>query len=241
MRQGLGEMNRRPGACFRSACPWLCLALGLVLGFFALFCLFPQRAHAAEPASCSFSQEEARLWAAYQDGSLIRLHILAEDDSPRAQATKLSVRNAVLEAFSRSLSAEDADTLYLLLQENAEAMRQVAEETARREGFTGSITAQVGVMTLPAKRYGQVCLPQGEYRALRITLGKGEGQNWWCVLFPSLCLAVADEEPWRTPAPQPQDGEAPSSPSQPSGCSEPVIVWDSQRIFQEWLCLPQGL
>lgn len=239
MRQSLGEARRRLGGGFFPRFIRLCLVLGFVLGFLILACLFPHRAYGAE-APASYSQEEQSLWDAYRKGTLIRLHILAEDDSPQAQALKLTVRDAVLEGFSNSLTAQDPEALYLLLQENAEAMRQLAEETARGEGFTGPVTAQVGVMTLPAKRYGQVLLPQGEYRALRIILGQGEGHNWWCVLFPSLCLAVADEEPWRTPG-EKQGQELPLPLSESSDSPTPVIHWDSQRILAQWLCLPEGL
>ena len=209
------------------------MRLVLFAGLLAFCCLIPSAAHSAGLSTPGYTPEEQQLWNAYQEGTIIRLHILAENDSPIAQEIKLRVRDAVLNAFSGSLSSQDPDALYMQLQENVDEMRLVAEETARRGGFVGEVNAQVAVMALPAKRYGQVLLPEGPYRALRITLGKGEGRNWWCVLFPSLCLAVADDEPWRTP-------EAEKNICQEEGQMIQPIIWDSQQIFQDWLCLPQG-
>lgn len=169
------------------------------------------------------TSEEARLQRAYEAGQIIRLHILAEDDSTEAQQTKLAVRDALLAAFGQEMAragTQDAEAVYDLLMNQQAAMQHVAEETARAHGFDGPVTAQVGLMTLPEKAYGAVTLPAGEYRALRITLGKGEGQNWWCVLFPQLCLALASEEPWQ------------SQPAQPE---QPIqMEWKSREIFRHW-------
>lgn len=171
--------------------------------------------------------EEARLQQAFTRGQIIRLHILAEDDSPEAQQTKLAVRDALLAAFGQEMAqagAQDAETVYALLMDRQGAMQRIAEETARAHGFDGPVTAQVGLMTLPEKAYGAVTLPAGEYRALRITLGKGEGQNWWCVLFPQLCLALASEEPWQA---------MPVQPEQPI-----KVEWKSREILRHWLLQP---
>ena len=161
------------------------------------------------------NEEEAALLAAHQRGEVIRLHILADSDLPEAQRVKLCVRDAVLEAFGALLSSpQSADEAYRLLTANAEAMREVAEACARENGFYGEVGAEVGLLELPEKRYGGVTLPRGEYRALRITLGSGEGQNWWCVLFPKLCLAVAE------------DGEGPG------------VTWNALRILRCWTAQP---
>lgn len=173
--------------------------------------------------------EETVLQDAYESGQIIRLHILAEDDSPRAQEIKLAVRDAILAAFGAEIEeagAADAETVYTLLVQRKEAMLAVAEETARRYGFDGEITAQVGVLSLPEKAYGDVTLPEGEYRALRITLGQGQGQNWWCVLFPELCLSLASDEPWQV------------SPRQIASIAE--LEWHSLEVFRHWLLLPES-
>lgn len=186
--------------------------------------------------------EEAQLWQAYEEGSLIRLHILAVDDTDEAQALKICVRDAILSAFGQQLAKEqDPEALFTWLSQNVGAMRRVAEETARSHGFTGDIKAEVGVLDLPAKRYGAICLPAGEYRGLRITLGQGQGQNWWCVLYPSLCLAVADDQPWRT-RPQAEESIAlPAADDSTSAASSdpPIVIWDTEKILAQWLAWPK--
>ena len=172
---------------------------------------------------CAFAQvytdEEQKLLSALESGTLIRLHVLAEDDSPGAQKTKLKVRDAILESFQKQLECcNDDEALYRYLCDHVEQMEAVARNEARTQGFEGDVSASVGVMELPEKQYGRVVLPKGEYRALRVTLGQGKGQNWWCILYPSLCLATAAEEPWQT---------------------EPVtLTFDSLRIFSNWLLWP---
>ncbi len=178
--------------------------------------------------ACAESAEEASLRRAAADGAIVRLHILAEDDSPAAQARKLRVRDAVLAAYGEALAAlpDSADAAYAWLQAHAEDMRLVAEDAARAEGFDGPVTAEVGWLTLPAKRYGAVLLPEGDYRGLRITLGAGEGRNWWCVLFPRLCLAAAGEEPWQ--AAERDEGAADAVP----------LRADSLKVLRCWLLWP---
>lgn len=179
----------------------------------------------------TFTPEEQTLLDAYESGNIIRLHILADSDDTEAQRIKLAVRDAVLKAFGEKLAvAANASCaqVYALLASQADEMRCVAEECAKAEGFTGSVSAEVGRMTLPAKNYGNITLPSGEYQALRITLGSGRGQNWWCVLFPQLCLAAASDEPWQTPL---TADDAPSA-STPSG--KPEIIWDTKRILNLW-------
>lgn len=190
---------------------WLLLAVFVAVFLFAL--LMPL-------AAIGLTQEEETLREASARGEVIRLHILAEDDSAEAQVVKLAVRDAVLSAFGDRLAeagAQDADTAYAMLCREREKMLAVAAQTAYACGFRGSVRAEAGLLTLPEKRYGSALLPKGEYRALRITLGSGEGQNWWCVLFPQLCLALAGEEPWQQPLPE-----------------EPVWQWYSLRIWRYW-------
>lgn len=183
--------------------------------------------------------EEARLWDAYTRGELIRLHVLADSDGAEAQRVKLAVRDALLGAFGQELAAagtQDCDAVYALLQDSAGAMREVAQRCAKENGFNGPVTAEVGRMLLPAKVYGHVTLPEGEYRALRVTLGSGKGQNWWCVLFPQLCLAVAEDEPWQTQSggkePVATDGGGTATTA-----DTPNIVWDSGRILHCWTAM----
>ena len=122
---------------------------------------------------------------------IIRLHVVANSDSAADQAVKLRVRDAVLREAQRILSGQDdakqAITAHMSGLEaaaNAELRRQGCGETARvsfrRELF-------------PTREYDTFSLPSGVYRSLRVTIGEGAGHNWWCVIFPSLCVpATAD-------------------------------------------------
>ena len=119
----------------------------------------------------------------------VRLHVVAEGDSPYQQALKMEIRDECLKCAAACLGgAENADAAYALLQENKSKFESAATHRARELGYTGSIRAEMGVFSFPDRIYGDVLLPAGEYRALKIVIGEGEGHNWWCVLYPSLCF-----------------------------------------------------
>jgi stage II sporulation protein R len=122
----------------------------------------------------------------------IRLHVVAADDGAAAQALKLEVRDAVL-AAARPLVADcgDADEAWRRIGENADALEAVAARQARALGYDGPVAAVTGVFDFPDRRYGALFVPAGAYRALRVVIGAGEGRNWWCVLYPSLCVPEA--------------------------------------------------
>jgi len=122
-------------------------------------------------------------------GSLIRLHVIADDDSPAAQGFKLEIRDAVL-AYAHSLFAQCADSeeAWELLGAHLPDFLDAAVERAQQLGFTDKLSVQAGVFTFPDRVYGDIVVPAGDYRALRVIIGDGEGQNWWCVLYPDLCL-----------------------------------------------------
>ena len=119
---------------------------------------------------------------------MVRLHVVAEDDSPQAQALKLVLRDECLRCARVCLSdAADADEAWRRLEIHLPDFEAACTARARELGFDGEIRAEAGVFEFPDRIYGSVKLPAGEYRALRVTIGAGEGHNWWCVLYPSLC------------------------------------------------------
>ena len=132
---------------------------------------------------------------------LVRLHVVAEDDSPSAQALKLQLRDTCLRCAQVCLSdAPDADTAYMRLMQHLDDFEAACTARARELGYAGSITAETGVFHFPDRIYGNLSVPAGAYRALRITIGEGEGHNWWCVLYPTLCAineqdAAGDTDP----------------------------------------------
>lgn len=121
--------------------------------------------------------------------ALIRLHVAAEDDSDAAQALKLELRDVCLRCAEVCIGdAESADDAYMKLSAHLDDFQRACEKRARELGFAGKITAETGAFSFPDRIYGGVKVPAGEYRALRITIGSGEGHNWWCVLYPKLCV-----------------------------------------------------
>ncbi len=120
---------------------------------------------------------------------VVRLHVLAQSDSEQDQALKLKVRDAVLAYCADELSdcgtrAEAEQRLCGML----DTLTEIADDTVRKEGFDYTATVTLGMEEYPRRQYDGLCFPRGEYLSLRVILGEGEGQNWWCVLFPSLCL-----------------------------------------------------
>ena len=120
---------------------------------------------------------------------LVRLHVAAEDDSAEAQALKRELRNVCLRCAEVCIGdAPDADAAYMRLQNHVQDFEAACSARALELGYTGEITAETGRFAFPDRLYGDVLVPAGEYRALRITIGSGEGHNWWCILYPTLCV-----------------------------------------------------
>lgn len=127
---------------------------------------------------------------------VLRLHIPANSDSEEDQAIKLRLRDYVLSEFSGELG-ECGN-----LEEAEEKARELLPEIERKStefleenGFSYGAKAELVTMDFTTREYDRLILPAGKYRAIRITLGSGEGHNWWCVIFPQLCLPAACEIP----------------------------------------------
>ena len=123
---------------------------------------------------------------------VIRVHILADDNSDEAQRVKLLVRDRVLVVGEKLLSGcEDREKADEILAANLSVLADEAEAVLRENGFDYGAAAALDSEYYERRDYDGFSLPAGTYRSLRISLGKGEGQNWWCVLFPRLCLRAA--------------------------------------------------
>lgn len=127
-------------------------------------------------------------------GEVLRLHIPANSDSDIDQQIKLRVRDYILAEFSDELSGsgslEEAEERVLELLPEIE---RKATGFLRENGFSYGAKAELATMNFTTREYDRLILPAGKYRALRITLGSGNGHNWWCVIFPQLCLPSACE------------------------------------------------
>lgn len=126
---------------------------------------------------------------------VLRLHILAHSDSAEDQALKEQVRDAVVEAAAGWLdSAADEAQAAQMAASCLPALRQVAQDTVTAAGYTYPVEATLCRMYFPTRTYGEVTLPAGTYEAVRFTIGEGAGQNWWCVVYPPLCVGAAADK-----------------------------------------------
>ena len=131
---------------------------------------------------------------------LLRLHIIADNDSEKAQAVKLLVRDAICDYLSPlPEGVNNKEEVCRYLNGHLSELVVIANTVLQENGCTYRASACIEKHYFPIKTYGTYRFPPGEYDALCITLGSGQGQNWWCLAFPSLCLidgsyAVTDDD-----------------------------------------------
>ncbi|MCK4259106.1 MAG: stage II sporulation protein R [Halanaerobiales bacterium] len=142
-----------------------------------------------------FNSSRAVVWDnndeinAYCSENLLRLHVLANSSSPEDQYLKRQVRYLILkETNGLFKEVSGLDQALDVTNTNLLNFQRKVEEYLLSEGKRIPVKMEIGSFEFPTRTYGNVTLPTGEYRALRIILGEGEGNNWWCVLFPPLCL-----------------------------------------------------
>lgn len=125
---------------------------------------------------------------------VVRLHILANSDSEEDQRVKLQVRDALLECGSEMFSGEvTVENAQELINQNKNKLISLANETLERYGFEYKADVYLTNEYFTTREYEDFTLPAGEYLALKVILGEGKGHNWWCVMFPPLCLPAATE------------------------------------------------
>ena len=127
--------------------------------------------------------------------NILRLHILANSDSEADQALKLKVRDAVLTEAARW--CRGAGSLYeanAAVCTHLEGIAQAAGDVVKENGFTDAVTVTVTDEFFHTRKYEDFTLPAGRYRTLRVVIGEGSGHNWWCVVFPALCLPAAGDD-----------------------------------------------
>ena len=121
--------------------------------------------------------------------SVFRLHIIANSDSKEDQNLKYKVRDALINymnSISKSFDSKEETIAYV--SNHLDDFEKIANQTIKTNGFTYSAKAEIGNFSFPTKKYGDISLPSGNYDALDLKIGKAEGKNWWCVLYPSLCF-----------------------------------------------------
>lgn len=125
----------------------------------------------------------------------LRLHIIANSDSEADQNLKIKVRDAVLESTGELFAEVSGKTEAVAAAEySADDIKAIAEKVVSDEGFDYSVRVEVTEMWFETRSYEGFTLPAGDYDAVRIIIGAGEGKNWWCVMYPALCVPGAEAE-----------------------------------------------
>ncbi len=126
---------------------------------------------------------------------VMRIHILANSDSAADQSLKLAVRDKVLEACSRYYDGcSGKDEAIDITRSHIGEIEAAAEREIRRRGFDYPVSARIVTDDFDTRFYGSFTMPAGRYDALRLTIGDGAGKNWWCVMYPSLCVGAASAD-----------------------------------------------
>lgn len=125
---------------------------------------------------------------------LIRLHVVADSNNEEAQRVKLQVRDSVLNTVETLSSVQSVEDAYVFLSENLSVLEDAANEVLTEEGMDAEAKVTLCREEFPVRYYDSFKLPSGVYESLRVTIGSGEGRNWWCVVFPKLCVGAATKD-----------------------------------------------
>ena len=163
---------------------WICVILSICAASFLTWAVAVNRSLAAE---VRIEKTQIRL-----ADEVLRFHVPANSDSKEDQRVKREVRDEVLSYMEDNMTASPTvDEAKQWVQAHLDELEETAESVLVREGMPYHARAVVRTCYFPDKRYGDVFFPKGYYEALRIELGKAEGHNWWCVLYPNLCFTDA--------------------------------------------------
>lgn len=126
--------------------------------------------------------------------NVLRMHILANSDSIDDQSLKLDVRDAILEhseeIFGKSVSFDD---FVNVSSEHLDRIKEISESVISESGYDYKVNVEEVKMFFDERTYNDITMPEGNYNAVRIKIGEAEGHNWWCVMYPPLCIPMASE------------------------------------------------
>ena len=123
------------------------------------------------------------------EDNIFRLHVIANSDSEEDQDLKYKVRDNLISYMnSISINSNNKNEIIKIANENKNKFYEIARKTIVENGYDYNVEIEIGNFYFPTKKYGDVSIPAGEYDSLRVKIGKAEGQNWWCVMFPPLCF-----------------------------------------------------
>jgi len=127
---------------------------------------------------------------------ILRLHVMANSNSAEDQELKLQVRDALLQAGGNMFDGTmDVNNAHERLADNVDVLQSAGEEAIHSSGRDYALSIIITEEYFNTRSYGDITLPAGRYAAVKAVIGEGEGQNWWCVMFPPLCLPAAQAEP----------------------------------------------
>lgn len=172
-------MITKPGGIIMKKIFTLLIIAALLLGSFYV----KGESHSA------VSARESKASAEVIGKNLIRFHVIANSDSEEDQSVKLEIRDAILAKVGPKLeNLKSTEEAKKYLQDNLDTITEISNSILAGKHMSYKATASVGKSEFPVKSYNSVTLPAGEYTALRVVLGNGDGKNWWCVMFPPLCF-----------------------------------------------------
>ena len=160
---------------------------------------------------------EVLLSNALESNNIFRIHVIANSNTAYDQYVKRRVRDAIMTCFNDNIYVSDlesAKNLQKQINQNISLFQTVAVSAANANSFYDKITVECGMLHLSQKRYGNIVLPEDEYLSLKITLGSGNGENWWCILYPDLCFALSSID-----------------------TSNASLFFNTKGIFKNWLFL----
>lgn len=121
--------------------------------------------------------------------SVFRLHVIANSDSEEDQDLKYKVRDNLIEYMNTLTNdASSKDEVIEIAKAHLEDFKEIARNVVKENGYNYDVNVEIGNFSFPTKTYGDISFPAGFYDALKVEIGKAEGQNWWCVMFPPLCF-----------------------------------------------------
>lgn len=139
---------------------------------------------------CAYTNEDEKVYN-YDDVKdvVIRFHVLANSDTDEDQNLKLKVRDEILNYLQPYLQdLESIEEARKTILDKKNDIRDISLKVIKENGYSYDVRIELARENFPEKSYGSITLPQGNYEAIRVIIGNGEGHNWWCVMFPALCF-----------------------------------------------------
>lgn len=196
VKRGILQIEYKQGFLPLQCGVWSVMKIKLRAGVLACvlgICIFAAAGGICTKVYAKSSAEVSGDCFAEISGAVLRLHVRADDDSTKAQAVKFLVRDAIIDVMKNyDYEMDDKASALKAVSAHFDELKKAAEAVLLSEGCSYGVDIKLERAWFPQKRYGDVCLPQGCYDAVVVRLGRGEGENWWCVLFPKLCFVAPE-------------------------------------------------